>query len=205
MDTRQFLDWKEACNLILEGPLKKKSVEEKSNYLRLWAGSIGRKHINSLKPSEANLKKPSFLFEKIEEYCKPKSNTLLAATELKQLEQGDMSLPKFITKTTLLADSCAYPSQARDRILRDAIVLGIKSEKAYYKCVEKGSDLTLEEVLEIAQSEDSTQHQVQASRQQTQIRTETDVHKFQVTQSPWKEELSKRSRDSQSNSLKIKE
>ena len=137
-----FLDWKEECNLILEGPLKKMSVEEKANYLRLWAGSIGRKHINSLKPSEANLKKPSYLFDRREEYCKPKSNTLLAAIELKRLEQGEMSLPEFITKTTLLVHSCAYPSQARDRILRDAIVLGIKSEKAYYKCVEKDSNLT---------------------------------------------------------------
>ena len=131
----QFLDWK-------EGPLKKKSAEEKANYLRLWAGSIGRTHINILKPSEANLKKPSYLFDRIEEYYKPKSNTLLATTELKRLEQGDMSLPEFITKTTLLVDACAYPSQARDRILSDAIVLGIKYEKAYNKRVEKGSDLT---------------------------------------------------------------
>ena len=170
----------------LDSLRKKKSAEENANYLRLWAGSIGRKHINILKPSDANLKKPSYLFDRIEEYCKPKSNTLLAATELKRLEQGDMSLSEFITKTTLLVDSCAYPSQAGDRILRDAIVLGIKSEKAYYKCVEKDSDLTLEEALEIVQSEDSTQNQVEASRQQTQIRTETDVHKFQARQSPWK-------------------
>ena len=97
-----------------------------------------------------------------------------------------MSLPEFITKATLLVDSCAYPSQARDRILRDAIVIGIKSEKAYYKCVEKGSNLTLEEALEIVQSEDSTQCQVELCRQQTQIRTETDVHKFQAGKSPWK-------------------
>ena len=138
----RFLDWKEESNLILEGPLKKKSAEEKANYLRPWAGSIGRKHINSLKPSRTNLKRPSYPFNRIEEYCKPKSNTLLAATELKRLEQGDMSLSEFITKTTLLVDSCAFPSQARNRILKDAIVLGIKSEKAYYKCVEKGSDLT---------------------------------------------------------------
>ena len=181
----KFLDWKEECNPILERPLKKKSAQEKANYLRLLAGSIGRKHINSLKLSEENLKKPSYLFDRIEEYCKPKSNPLLAATELKRLEQGDMSLPEFITKTTLLVDSCTYPSQARDRILRDAIVLGIKSEKAYYKCVKKGS-VTLEEALEIVQSEDSTQCQVEASRQQTQIRTETDVHKFQARQSPLK-------------------
>ena len=98
-----------------------------------------------------------------------------------------MSLPGFITKTSLSFDSCAYPSQARDRILRNAIVLGIKSEKTYYKCVEKGSDLTLEEALEIVQSEDFTQCQVEASKQQTQIRTETDVQKFQARQSPWKE------------------
>ena len=95
-----------------------------------------------------------------------------------------MNLPEFITKTTLLVDSCAYPSQAIDRILRDAVVTGIKSEKAYYKCVEKSSDLTSEEALEIIQSEDSTQCQVEASRQQIQIRTETDVHKFQARQSP---------------------
>ena len=52
--------------------------------------------------------------------------------------------------------------------------------------MEKGSDLTLEKALEIIHSEESTQHQVEASRQQTQIRTETDIHKFQARQSPWK-------------------
>ena len=191
MDTRQWVIQsvfgpERRVQSHLRRATQEKSAKEKANYLRLWAGSIGRKLINSLKPSEANLKKPSYLFERIEEYCKPKPNTLLAATELKRLEQGDMSLPEFITKTTLLVDSCTYPSQARDRILRDAIVLGIKSEKAYYKCVEKGNDLTSEEALEIVQSENSTQSQVEASRQQTQIRTETDVHKFQARQTPWK-------------------
>ena len=85
-----------------------------------------------------------------------------------------------------MVESCPYPSEARDRILRDAIVIGIKSEKAFYKCMEKGSSLTLEEALEIVQSEDSTQCQVELCRQQTQIRTESDVHKFQAGKSPWK-------------------
>ena len=52
--------------------------------------------------------------------------------------------------------------------------------------MEKGSDLTLEEVLEVVQSEDSTQCQVEAKRQQTQIRTENNVPNFQARQSPWK-------------------
>ena len=41
-------------------------------------------------------------------------------------------------------------------------------------------------MLEIVQSEDSTQCQVESCRQQTQIRTETDVHKFQAGTSSWK-------------------
>ena len=103
MDTRQWSIYlvsrlKEECKLILEGPLKKKTPEEKANYLRLWSGSVGRKHVKSLIPSETNLKKPDWLFDRLEEYCKPKCNTLLAATELKRLEQGDMSLLEFIKK-----------------------------------------------------------------------------------------------------------
>ena len=97
-----------------------------------------------------------------------------------------MSLPEFITKATHLVESSTYPSQARERIQKGAIVIGIKSEKAYYKCVEKGIDLTLQEVLEIVQSEDSTQCQVESCRQKRQFRTETDVHKFQAGKSSWK-------------------
>ena len=71
----QFQDWKEECKLILERPLKKKTPEEKANYLRLWSGSIGRKHVKSIISSETNLKKPDWLFNRLEEYCKPKCNT----------------------------------------------------------------------------------------------------------------------------------
>ena len=62
--TAGFWTAKKECNLILEGQPKKKSADEKADYLRLWAGSIGRKHMNSLKPSEANLKKPNYLFDR---------------------------------------------------------------------------------------------------------------------------------------------
>ena len=55
---------------------------------------------------------------------------------------------------------CEYPPEARDRLLRDAIVIGLRSKEAYYKCIEKGSALTLEEALEIAQNQDATAHQV---------------------------------------------
>ena len=82
---------------------------------------------------------------------------------------------------------CIPIRQARERILRDAIVIGIKSEKAYYKCVEKGSDLTLEEALEIVQSEDSTQCQVELCRQQTCRSGQRLMStKFQAGKSPWK-------------------
>ena len=52
------------------------------------------------------------------------------------------------------------PPEARDRLLRDAIVIGLRSKEAYYKCIEKGSGYTLEEAIEITQNQDATAHQV---------------------------------------------
>ena len=57
-------------------------------------------------------------------------------------------------------DLCEYPPEARDRLLRDAIVIGPRSREAYFKCIEKGSALTLEEAITIAQNEDATVSQV---------------------------------------------
>lgn len=45
---------------------------------------------------------------------------------------------EYIDRVTILCDQCEYPPEARDRLLRDAIVIGIRSKEAYYKCIEQG-------------------------------------------------------------------
>jgi len=80
-------------------------------------------------------------------WTKPKSNALAAAAKFRHLEQGDLSLAEYINKATILCDQCEYPPDACDRLLRDATVIGLRSKEAYYKCIEEGSGLTMEEAI----------------------------------------------------------
>lgn len=103
---------------------------------------------------------PIVLLKKFMKSTKPKSNALAAASNFRGLEQGDLSLAQYIDKATILCNQCEYPPEAHDWLLRDAIVIGLCSKEAYYKCIEKGSELMLEEAIEIAQNQDATAHQV---------------------------------------------
>ena len=121
------------------------------------------------------------LLKKFVEWTKPKSNALAAASNFRRLlEQGDLSLAEYIDKATILCDQCEYPPEARDRLLRDAIVIGLRSKEAYYKCIEKGSALTLEEAKEIAQNQDATAHQFGYMRPEFKgDPLQMEVHKLQ--------------------------
>ena len=157
---RKCLDWVEECELLLNGPLASNGKAVKANYVLIWAGKTGRTHIKALNLTTEQKGDPGVLLKKFVEWTKSKSNALAAAANFRRLEHGDLSLAEYIDKATILCDQCEYPPEARDRLLRDAIVIGLRSKKAYYKCIEKGSELTLEEAIEIAQNQDATTHQV---------------------------------------------
>ena len=152
----------------------------KANYVLIWAGKTGRTHIKSLNLTAEQKGDPSMLLKKFVEWTKPKSNALAAAANFRRLEQGDLSLAEYIDKATILCGQCEYPPEARDRLLRDAIVIGLRSKEAYYKCIEKGSALTLEEAIEIAQNQDATAHQVGYMRPEFKgDPLQMEVHKLQ--------------------------
>ena len=160
---QKCLDWVEECELLLNGPPALKSKAVKANYVLIWAGKAGkagRTHIKSLNLTMEEKRDPSVLLKKFMEWTKPKSNALAAASNFRGLEQGDISLQQYIDKATILCNQCEYPPEARDWLLWDAIVIGLCSKEAYYKCIEKGSELMLEEAIEIAQNQDATAHQV---------------------------------------------
>ena len=88
--------------------------------------------------------------EKVEEQCKPRGSKLVAATQYKVLTQGDMELPEYIEKCRQITDACGWPEGAKDRAIRDAILLGLKNPKVYQKCLEENQGLlTAERVIEI--------------------------------------------------------
>ena len=58
-------------------------------------------------------------------------------------------------------------------------MMGLRSKDAYYKCIERGSSLTLEEAITIAQSQDATANQVSYMRQEFKSTpAQIEVHKL---------------------------
>ena len=120
------------------------------------------------------------LLKKFVEWTKSKSNALAVAASFCGLQQGDLSLAAYIDKVTILCHRCECPPEACDRLLQNAIVIGLCSKEAYYKCIEKGSELMLEEAIEIAQNQDATAHQVGYMRPEFKVDPlQIEVHKLQ--------------------------
>ncbi len=67
--------------------------------------------------------------EQLKNWMKPRANQIAAAAaEFHQLEQGTDTLAEHIDKATILCDRCEYePEDAKKRLLRDAIVIGLRS------------------------------------------------------------------------------
>ena len=97
-------------------------------------------------------------WDRFDEYVHPQTNKLIAVVELKWLFQGTMSLEDFHTKAMTLVTQAGYEGDAKEQVLRDTIISGITSEKIRAKIVKEGHKVTLNQVMEIARLEVSTQH-----------------------------------------------
>ena len=95
---------------------------------------------------------------KFDKYVHPQTNKLIAVVELKQLFQGTMGLEDFHTKAMKLVTQAGYEGDAKDQVLRDTIISGIASEKIRTMIMKEGHKVTLNQVMEIARLEVSTQH-----------------------------------------------
>ena len=81
----------------------------------------------------------------LEKRTRPKSNEIAAFTKLHSLKQGDMPLSEFIQEARRLAELCNYPND-KDRFIRVMIVSGIRSLRAYQKCLDT-KDLSLQDCI----------------------------------------------------------
>ena len=119
----------------------------KSNYVLRWAGKPARDYLKSLPESEFKYEgvNAEAILEALEKKTKPKSNEIAAFTKLCSLKQGDM--PLFIWEARRLAELCNYPND-QDRLIRDMIVSGICSLRAYQKCLDT-KDLSLQDCINI--------------------------------------------------------
>ena len=161
---KRYMEWKEEVELEIGSTLSGKSNSVKSNYVLRWAGKPARDYLKSLPDSEfkyegANTDEILTAFER---KTKPKSNEIAAFTKLRSLKQGDMPLSEFIQEARRLAELCNYPND-KDKLIRDTVVSGIRSLRAYQKCLDtKG--LNLQDCITICQTEDAIHMQVQDCR-----------------------------------------
>ena len=95
----------------------------------------------------------------------PRSNPLLAVEELHLTKQGSMTSQEFHSQILEIVKRCRFPNQAaEDRAVRDAIFIGMNSQRAKDKAInfmneEDGKEVTVEFLLNHLAIEDgNSQH-----------------------------------------------
>ena len=104
-----------------------------------------------------------------EEYIHPQTNQLIAVVELKQLFQGTLSLEDFHTRALRLVTQAGYEGDAKDQVLRDTVISGLASDKIRAMIVKEGHKVTLNQVMEIARLEVSTQHHLDRMQETAKV------------------------------------
>ena len=92
----------------------------------------------------------------LEEEFKPKGNKLISIIELwTRSKQGNKTLNEWLTYVYNLVEACNY-GDSTDRIIRDVLIIGCESDRAKDKIIRRGETITLNETIEILQTEAST-------------------------------------------------
>ena len=176
--------WSEKARLTLDA-MEDDSEKTKISYFHHWINGEGIGHIESWKNSKTLIcqstydalkeeeKEGKYSSEKIENYftlfellLAPESNPLLAVEVLHFAKQGSMTSGEFHSHIVKIAKRCKFPNQqAEERAIRDAIFLGMNSQRARDKAInlinEEGKELTLEFLMNQLAIEDcNAQHKI---------------------------------------------
>ena len=185
-----YLRWKSCVEDIFSTVLADKSENEKCGYVHLWMGDEGypyiekwkatslldfstpeeiRNHANVITTHKSSGFKLQTYWDLLNRELKPKSNNILAIIKLwTKCRQGNSPLTEWITKVYNVIGNCDYSElgenvrAVKDRMIRDALIIGTNSEKARDKIIREGTRVTLDQVITILQTEDSTMRTLSA-------------------------------------------
>ena len=158
---RHFREWREETELLVDTALAHiKDKSTKLKFVTLWAGKEARTYLNTL--SEEKKDSLQTMLNTLEEWMRPKADEIAAYTQLRALNQGNKTLSMYIQEVRRLVDLCNLDCNAdKEKLIRNSIIAGVNSTKAYQQCILKGSSLSLEDCIKICQIEDATHRQVQ--------------------------------------------
>ena len=170
--------WKRKVEFIFCSALADATPKQLVSYLKYWMGDQGipliEKWESTGKLDYSNAEetpateggrrrilssgyKLQTYWDLLDEEFKPKGNKLLSIIELwTRCKQGDKALNQWLTHMYNLVNICKYPEDSIDRIIRDVLIIGCNSHSARDKIIRQGEAVTLNQVIEILQTEEST-------------------------------------------------
>ena len=179
--------WRKKVEFIFCSALADSTPKQLVSYLKYWMGDQGipliEKWESTGKLDYSNSRetpateggrrrtlssgyKVQTYWDLLDEEFKPKGNKLLSIIELwTRSKQGDKPLNQWLTQVYNLVNICKYPEDSTDRIIHDVLIVGCNSNHARDKIIRQGEAITLNEVIEILQTEESaysTMQQIQS-------------------------------------------
>ena len=175
--------WKKKVEFIFCSALADSTPKQLVSYLKYWMGDQGipliEKWESTGKLDYSNAEetpaveggrrrilssgyKVQTYWDLLDEEFKPKGNKLLSIIELwTRSKQGDKPLNQWLTQVYNLVNICKYPEDSTDRIIRDVLIVGCNSNHARDKIIRQGEAITLNQVIEILQAEESANSTMQ--------------------------------------------
>ena len=175
--------WKKKVEFIFCSALADSTPKQLVSYLKYWMGDQGipliEKWESTGKLDYSNAEetpttdggrrrilssgyKVQTYWDLLDEEFKPKGNKLLSIIELwTRSKQGDKPLNQWLTQVYNLVNICKYPDDSTDRIIRDVLIVGCNSNHARDKIIRQGEAVTLNQVIEILQIEESAHSTMQ--------------------------------------------
>ena len=175
--------WKKKVEFIFCSALADSTPKQLVSYLKYWMGDQGipliEKWESTGKLDYSNAEetpateggrrrilssgyKVQTYWDLLDEEFKPKGNKLLSIIELwTHSKQGDKPLNQWLTQVYNLVNICKYPEHSTDRIIRDVLIVGCNSNHARDKIIRQGEAVTLNQVIEILQTEESAHSTMQ--------------------------------------------
>ena len=155
-DNQMFLHykkWRSKIELIFRSALSSTTPEEKTAYSN--AHETPAKEGGRSRPLSSGFKLETY-WSLLEEEFKPKGNKFISIIELwTRSKQGNKTLNEWLTYVYNLVEACNY-GDSTDRITRDVLIIGCESDRAKDKIIRRGETITLNETIEILQTEAST-------------------------------------------------
>ena len=172
--------WSQKARLTLDA-MEGDSEKTKISYFHHWINGDGITQIEAWKNNKILIsqsaydalenKEGKYSSECIESYftlfelsLAPRSYPLLAVEDLYFVTQGSMTSGEFQSHIVKIVKRCQFPCpEAEERAIRDAIFMGMNSQRARYKAInlmnEEGKELTVDFLMNQLAIEDcNTQH-----------------------------------------------